>query len=387
MIPTPLHDQITSLPSLLENISEKVALSCQQLFTHTFTKGIEHIFITGCGDSHHAAICTQLAFQQLTGLNCCTMPAMQFARYQAPFLSQLSAGKALVIGLSVSGQVTRTIEALDLAKIAGATTIALTGNPASELAQVADYILEATVPSSYSIKSTTIVPGCQSFMVSLVTLFHSSIQIGSARNYHGNVSTRKQQEELAAISGLMARTLDICDPVVTDLVSQWRDADHFVFCGAGPNFGAALYSAAKMLEASGDAVTAQDLEEWAHLEFFGRQVDTPTLILSGGRRDQDRAKEVFEAAIAIGRRVAMIASADSSAAKLLPRSSLLTIEGQFSERFSPLLTTIPGMLFASARAELLGEAYFRNFSGGRSQEGGGGISRIQTSHRINQIIH
>ncbi|MBE0686222.1 MAG: hypothetical protein IH585_09495, partial [Anaerolineaceae bacterium] len=32
--------------------------------------------------------------------------------------------------------------------------------------------------------------------------------------------------------------------------------------------------------------------------------------------------------------------------------------------------------------ELLSEPYFRNFSGGRSKEGGGGISRIRTSETL-----
>lgn len=38
------------------------------------------------------------------------------------------------------------------------------------------------------------------------------------------------------------------------------------------------------------------------------------------------------------------------------------------ECFSPLLTCLPGTLFAAYRAEQLGEPYFRGFRGGRSRE-------------------
>jgi glucosamine--fructose-6-phosphate aminotransferase (isomerizing) len=47
--------------------------------------------------------------------------------------------------------------------------------------------------------------------------------------------------------------------------------------------------------------------------------------------------------------------------------------------FSPLITAIPGELFSAYRSDILDEPFFRNFGGGRSIEGGGGISRIRES--------
>ena len=41
--------------------------------------------------------------------------------------------------------------------------------------------------------------------------------------------------------------------------------------------------------------------------------------------------------------------------------------------------TLLPVAIAAYRAEQSGEPYFRNFEGGRSREGGGGISRIRTS--------
>jgi len=52
------------------------------------------------------------------------------------------------------------------------------------------------------------------------------------------------------------------------------------------------------------------------------------------------------------------------------------------EMFAPVISAIPGSLFAAYRADVIGEPFFRNFTGGRSQEGGGGISRIRTSETI-----
>jgi glucosamine--fructose-6-phosphate aminotransferase (isomerizing) len=50
-----------------------------------------------------------------------------------------------------------------------------------------------------------------------------------------------------------------------------------------------------------------------------------------------------------------------------------------------LITCLPGALFAAYRAQLIGEPYFRGFGGGRSIEGGGGISRIRDSGQIDAV--
>jgi glutamine---fructose-6-phosphate transaminase (isomerizing) len=58
---------------------------------------------------------------------------------------------------------------------------------------------------------------------------------------------------------------------------------------------------------------------------------------------------------------------------------LFPLPENLPEMFSPLLSAIPGSLFAAYRAAVLDEPFFRNFEGGRNPEGGGGISRIRTS--------
>jgi glucosamine--fructose-6-phosphate aminotransferase (isomerizing) len=147
-----------------------------------------------------------------------------------------------------------------------------------------------------------------------------------------------------------------------------------------------------MLEATGDPAIGQDVEEWAHLQYFARATDTPTFLISAVERDASRAAEVRTAMRTIGRRVIDIRpvgpvrpmdaqerrSTGSSPATLGPRPYALSYAST-PEIFAPLVASIPLMLFAAYRAELLGEPYFRAFGGGRSIEGGGGISRIRTS--------
>ena len=376
---SPLHQQIDSLPELLQETIDPLIAAGRSLFTPTLCAPLERVYLFGCGDSHHAALNAALAFQQLAGLPCQPLTAMQFARYTTAYLPDQKPESSLAIAISVSGRVSRTIEGARLARHSGIVSVALTGSKRSPLAQTADLLLPAVAPAFQTDPPTPVIPGARSYILSQLALFLAAIQIGQVRNHLTAATANKIRSDLAATAQQMAATIAACDPIAAQTASDWQTADQFIFCGSGPNYGTALFSAAKLLEASGDAATGQDMEEWAHLQFFGRQTDTPTILITAGDRDIDRANEIAIAARTIGRRLALITPPGS----IEPAESdiLFPIAAPIRECFSPLLTSLPPLLFAAYRAQTINEPYFRNFEGGRSKEGGGGISRIQTSEQ------
>ena len=383
---SPFLEQIYSLPDLVRESAEKLSSSSAGLVERIGGDDISQIVLTGCGDSHHAAIATRLAFQQLAGLPCHALTAMELARYQAGQLRLLKPGRTLVVGISASGQVSRTVEALELGKVAGATALALTGNHEGDLAGVADYVYHVADNQLLIRNKGVIVPGTRSYFLSLLALYHLAIQFGMAREVKRSLKLGASISELQSLADLADQTIASCEPPVARLIDEWSDADRFVFCGSGPNYGTALFSAAKMIEAAGDTATGQDLEEWAHLQYFERQVDTPTVVISAAEHDGDRAREITTAAKAIGRRVAMIAPETGAPNNELQGDQRLTTAGKVSECFSPLLTALPGLLLAAYRSQNISEPFFRGFGGGRSRVGGGGISRIRSSNRIDEIV-
>jgi glutamine---fructose-6-phosphate transaminase (isomerizing) len=196
-------------------------------------------------------------------------------------------------------------------------------------------------------------------------LYACAIRIGEARGHLSAAQAATQRATLAATAQAAAETLVRADAPMRQLAADTLGyTGEFVFCGSGPNYASALFCAAKMLEATGDAAIGQDVEEWAHLQYFAKTVETPTFVLSARDRDSSRLNEVLTAMHTIKRQVIEV---DYSAVP---------------EVFAPLVSSIPPMLFASYRAELLGEPYFRAFTGGRSIEDGGGISRIRTSDLV-----
>lgn len=370
------HEHILTLPQLIDDLVEPFSAEAARVLPTDFCRSLDRLYTIGCGDSYFAALATEFAFEMIAGTPTEAQNAMTFSRYTVENLPDSSetpgASASGVIGISVSGGVTRTIEGVLRAKKRGHRTFAVTSAHHTPIAKAADHVLITRVPDVPNADGVQ-VPGARSYFASLVMLYASALRIAEARGR----DVSQWRAALAALSGSVRRTIESSDARARQLAEETLDAGEFVFCGSGPNYATALFCAAKMLEATGDSALGQDVEEWAHLQYFAKAVDTPTFLITARERDASRAAEVEVAMLAIGRRVIEVAPhkpgfSENPGFYTLPYAPC-------PEVFAPLVAPIPVMLFAAHRAELLGEPYFRAFGGGRSIEDGGGISRIRTS--------
>jgi glucosamine--fructose-6-phosphate aminotransferase (isomerizing) len=376
-------DQVSSLPAMIRESFQSFDDGIRTTLDHQLCLSLKRVYLTGCGDSHHATLNTELAFESLAGLPTEPMTALQFARYGVGYLPETGPGTNAVIGISVSGEVARTLEALQLAKKAGATAIALTGTPGSRVALAGDYTLFSTT-SPFPDPPGVHTPGVRSFTANQLALYLIAIRLGEVRGVLTSVQAGNYRRELLGLADTAERLIPVWDRTARQLAGDWADAQEFVFVGGGPNYGTALFSAAKVLEASGDPALGQETEEWAHLQYFARAVTTPTFLISAADRDLSRVVEVATAAKAIGRRIVAITSQSNQALSDLAEATFAW-PAEVREMFSPLIAAIPGELFAAYRAEVIQEPFFRGFTGGRSTEGGGGISRIRNSDILGEV--
>jgi len=376
--------QVQSLPELIRESTPKLDDAIRTTLDHEICLSLKRVFITGCGDSHHAALNTELAFESLAGLPTEPMTALQFSHYGVGYLPDTGPGTNAVIGISVSGEVARTTEALNLARKAGAETLSVTATPGSRVDLAGGRTIFSTT-TPFPDPPGVHTPGIRTYTANQLVLLLMAVRLGEVRGNLTSEVAKGLRKEILALADAVEETTQNCERTAREIAETWSDAGEFVFAGSGPNFGTALFSAAKVLEASGDPAIGQDLEEWAHLQFFVKAPSTPTFIINASDRDLSRAGEVVTAARKIGRRVVIIAP---------PGRSDLTAEAEFylpiaegvREAFSPVISAIPGELFSAYRAEVLDEPYFRNFGGGRSTEGGGGISRIRDSEMLEEIL-
>lgn len=381
---SPMHQQIDTLPELIRQIALPFDQSARATFDFELCTSVKRVYLAGCGDSHHAALGAELAFHQLAGVPTQALNAMTFGRYTAGYLPATGPNTNLMIGISVSGAVSRTIEAVRMAGLAGATTVALTGSPSAPIAKAAGRVFKTTVPPLPD-ELNMVVPGVRSYLASQIGLYSAAIRIGEVRGHLTTAEADGLRRELASLADILARTIAACEAPANACISEWADAPDFVFVGSGPLYGAALFSAAKLLEASGDPALGQDTEEWAHLQYFVDSTRTPTALLCASGFDADRMAEVARALQAIGRRsIAVVPEGETAISQYA--AVVLPVCGHVRECFAPIVYSIAGELIAAARALHRSTRYFRDFGGGRTVDWAEGASNIRGSHTLTELL-
>jgi glucosamine--fructose-6-phosphate aminotransferase (isomerizing) len=149
----------------------------------------------------------------------------------------------------------------------------------------------------------------------------------------------------------------------------------FLIIGGGPSYANALFSAAKLVEACGVNAIGQELEEWAHIQFFLRTPRLPTILIAPPGRCFERALELTEVIQGLTGQATVVGSHDERI--LEPHAAhYFGIHGRADEALSPLLTSMPAELLACHLAHVVEERFFR--ADGRGM--GVGRGRITGSH-------
>jgi glucosamine--fructose-6-phosphate aminotransferase (isomerizing) len=349
--------QVESLPELIRSEFRELDRRVRLLLDHNEWLSVKKVLLTGCGDSYMAGVAAELTFEEVAAVPTEALNAMQAGRYAAPNFDHMFPRNPLVVGVSVSGTVARTREALLLARKHGALTVAATGNPDSPLAQVAEKVLGCVVPEFAP------APGIRSYRISLLALNLIAIRIAEIRGRLSQEAANALRERLKRTADAIEATIAAVREPAQRLAEATAKHRHFVFVGDGPNYATALFSAAKLMEAAGRHADGQDTEEWAHLQYFvSEDPQTPTFFISPGGRGHVRAAELLEPARRIGRTiVAVVPQGDTVIA---PGADwVLPVVGDVDEVFSPMVYAVAGELYSAYLAEALGEPPFRAFNG------------------------
>jgi len=257
-------------------------------------RGIEHLYLTGCGDSAFAGLAATLAFRRHSRLRVHALHALDLARYEARYLPPASA----VLAISFSGQVGRTTEAAVQATAFGHPAIALTGNAGGRLAAAADRILPVDVPTlGFS-------PGTSTYIGMLCTLIELALQTGRGPAGQAILAARDQ------LPGQAAKTLDWCDGPAAELAARMASARFATFLGAGPNEATARFGAAKLFEGSQQIGVATNVEEWAHEEYFITRPGDPVVVVAPTGSGLDRAWEILSELQFIGADATVVSDAE-----------------------------------------------------------------------------
>jgi glucosamine--fructose-6-phosphate aminotransferase (isomerizing) len=309
------------------------------------------VFVTGDGDSYHAACAAQMAFESLAGVACEPVSALRFAEYAAPRL-HLRRSAPLVIAVSASGRTQPVARAARAAREHGALTIAVTG-AAGPVTEAADRALVIGLPRRER------SPGIRTYQASLLGLLLAAIQLGQARGQHSAEQARSLRSELAGLADAVAATAIGITSTAREVAGLAASSPVIVMAGSGPSYGTALFAAAKMTETAGVFAAGQDLEEWCHVETYASPDAMPVFVVAPPGRSHWRAAGVAAAAQQQGRQVITVTHEDDT--EVTRHATVrLPVRGQAREEFSPLLYHVFAGYVASHLAVRLGRLPFRS---------------------------
>lgn len=247
------------------------------------------LVLTGCGDSYYAGLAVRPLLEELTGLPVLVWPAMEVVTVPSLLLSR----DALLVGVSVSGKVGRTIEAVEAHAARDGRTAAVTAFADSRLAATADAAVVTGVTGTPGP-----VPGTSTYVASLLGLM--SIGVALARPGRAADAVR----DVGRAVRLLPDTVAAAEPFAVDVAVGLREP--FFVVGTGADAGTAHFAVAKFLEAAGLVGVPQDLEEWAHEQYFATDESRTLLMSVTDERLGERAEQVAAMARSVGGRVAVV---------------------------------------------------------------------------------
>lgn len=351
--PQLILDQIKTLADIHRNDFRNIDDSVKRAFNALELESISHVTTTGDGDSYHAALATKMAFDEFAKVTISPLPAMQFLEYGADYLRSNFPNDNLVVGISASGGSSRVVQALDRAKDAniGLQTAALVGNPDSRVAHAAQKIISSQIPELGR------SPGIRTYTASLMGLIALAIRIGEIKgHYHMNQANQIRQA-IVEMADMVEETCQAAHQVAEAAAKACAKAPFISYAGSGPGFGSAMFSSAKVVEASGVFAVGQDLEEWAHVERFAYPLDFPVFIVAPPGKGYWRALELAKAVKVMGHPLMVVVDEKDQALADLA-DFVFPVKGQVPEELSPLLYYQSGTIFSYYLAKEVGRSMF-----------------------------
>lgn len=375
-----------ALLKLMQEIQPQV----DEVLTPELVQGVKRIYLVGCGDSYFASLAVRLFYERYVGLPVEPLEAMEFSRYVAPYLDDDS----LVVGISNSGKVSRTVEAVVRARRRGARTLAATAYAQRPLAQAAHAAVVAGLPNVRATLGTLqkavaegklekndldwsqpgaaqrmarelgmegidlLMLGLGAYYASVLILYFLGLRLARLKPC-GEADWESLQSELERFPAIVEETARRQLGPSRVLAERLQEQDAFLVLGAGPGYATALLAAAKLFEQPHLNGVPQQLEEWAHQQFFFTRPGTPIFVIAPPGASRDRVMEQMAGARDVGATLVVVCDHNDDELMVLADHSLPIYgppnEPPLSEPFSPLTYVVPGQLFAFAMLEVKGQ--------------------------------
>jgi glutamine---fructose-6-phosphate transaminase (isomerizing) len=323
-----IGEQPAALLRLLEQRPAFEAVAAEIL-----ERGARTIRMVGHGSSDNAASYGVYAFGLLPGWTALRDSISLTVYYGA----ELDMSGSTVLALSQSGRTPDVVDYVERVRRKGAFTVAITNDPSSALATAADAVLPLEAGPELAVAATK-------------TYTNQVAALGLLAAHTAGLGPRFS-EELSAVAGVMSGLIPTVLERITSVAVSFSFAGRMFVIGRGAEFATAREVALKLLETcrvAAEPLTATDL---AHGPVAALDALFPVWAIAS---DDETLPAVLEAVARAHEAGATIIASGSAADAVLGAAYSLPVPDPPTPLLSPLLSVIPGQLFAWALARTKG---------------------------------
>jgi glutamine---fructose-6-phosphate transaminase (isomerizing) len=291
------------------------------------------IRLVGHGSSDDAATYGVYAFGLLPRLTAARDSISLSVYYNAP----VDFSTSVVLALSQSGRTRDVVEYVEHARSGGAFTVALTNDQGTELERVVDATLPLAAGPEYAVAAT------KTYLNQLAALV---LLAGGVAGRGGEIA-----HALDSTAMLLRQSLSPLEAQVQPIASSFTYVGRMYVIGRGFEYATAREVALKLTETcriAAEPLTATDL---AHGPIAALDSLFPVWTIAS--RD-GALPAVQEAAARVRRAGATLVASGSAADAIEGASYLLPVPEAPGPMLAPLLSVVPGQLFAAALAQAKG---------------------------------
>jgi glucosamine 6-phosphate synthetase-like amidotransferase/phosphosugar isomerase protein len=333
-----MRREIAMIPDVISDILDDAAGHLRRFAQTLVDRDVEHLWLTGCGDSAFAGQAAALAFQGHTAITPHPVHALDLSRYLPRSLPKASA----VVCVSFSGKVGRTTEAAVQARRFGHPVYALTNSHDSQLAEASDEIVPLDVVTlGFS-------PGTSTYVAMLGSLLRVAALVSELRGEDGRLAGA-----LTELPAQSARTLELCGEPSVEAAQLLLGSRWATYLGAGPNEATARFGAAKLFEGPQLLAVSTNLEEWAHEEYFVTEPGDAVVLVNPSGAGRDRGDEILSELRFMG--AAPIVVSDVEPSDPAHRELWLPLSPGVPEELSAVTAALPLSLVGFHLAALTGK--------------------------------
>ena len=319
-----LRSEILDQPAVLARLLATRFDDVRRMVQEVARRDVEFVLIAARGTSDNAGLFAKYLWGIENHLPVALAAPSMFSVYQSPPRLR----RALVVGISQSGQSPDIVTVVQEGQRQGAATLAITDDPGSPLAQAAQYVIFTDTGTERSVAAT------KTYTAQLMAT--AMISVGLRDGSEG-------RRELDAVPGLISRALDL-EPVVEQAAASFREMTQSVVLGRGFNYATAHEWSLKLKELAYVMAAPYSSADFLHGPVAMLDRGFPVLVVApSGAVLPDLIPLLRELGLSRGASLLVISN-DPEALQLA--SIPLAIPVEVPEWLSPLVAIIPAQLFS-----------------------------------------